>query len=372
MVLRHPTHGGNLEWASELAGCLPCDLLDFSASINPLGLPQSAIAAITDTLPTLTAYPDPSYRRLRRAIAQHHDLDPDWILPGNGAAELITWAGRDLAEQDLTLLFAPAFADYGRALQTFAATYQFLPSIVDPQGIQVPASPLRSHIPDAGSSKITSLGLLINNPHNPTGHLFSRADLEAWLGEATIGVIDEAFMDFLPIAQQQSLIDRVEALPQLTVVRSLTKFYALPGLRLGYAIAHPDRLKRWQQWRDPWSVNTLAAAVAEAVLADRDYQQRTYDWLAAAKPQLEKGLERLPGLQVYPSAANFLLVRSNWPVPQIQQALLKEHRILIRDCLSFPELGDRYFRVAIRTTSENQQLLAGLADVLSHLATDRA
>jgi histidinol-phosphate/aromatic aminotransferase/cobyric acid decarboxylase-like protein len=176
--------------------------------------------------------------------------------------------------------------------------------------------------------------------------------------------VDEAFMDFLPPDRQQSLIPMVQEYRNLVILRSLTKFYSLPGLRLGYCVAHPDRIQRWQQWRDPWPVNALAAAATIAVVRDTQFQQQTWEWLPLARSQLVQGLKSLPGLQPYPSAANFLLVESEQPSSQIQEKLLKHSQILIRDCLSFPELGDRFFRIAVRTEADNQRLLDGLAAIL--------
>jgi histidinol-phosphate/aromatic aminotransferase/cobyric acid decarboxylase-like protein len=206
--------------------------------------------------------------------------------------------------------------------------------------------------------------LLLNNPHNPSGQLFHRQIIEPYLEQFALVVVDEAFMDFLPPEQQQSLISLVQDYPNLVILRSLTKFYSLPGLRLGYCIAHPDRLRRWQQWRDPWPVNTLAAAAATAVIQDTAFEQQTWDWLPKARSQLFQGLASLPGLQPYPSAANFLLVQTEQPSSQVQEKLLKHSRILIRDCLSFPELSDRFFRVAVRTAADNQRLLEGLKAIL--------
>jgi len=123
--------------------------------------------------------------------------------------------------------------------------------------------------------------------------------------------------------------------------------------------------RRWQQWRDPWPVNALAAAVGVAVLQDTDFQKQTWSWLPPTRSQLFQGLMELPGLVTHQSAANFLLVETQQPSDQLQKALLQQHQILIRDCLSFPELGDRYFRVAIRSSEENQRLLQGLRNVLS-------
>lgn len=344
-----PPHGGNLAWAASLAGCSPDQILDFSASINPLGPPASAIAAIQKSWPSLKHYPDPNYTQLRQILAQQHGLSPEWILPGNGSAELLTWASRDLAQLPTTYLLTPAFGDYLRGLRAFEAN-------VIRYAIDLPLSDLPAQKQD---------GLLVNTPHNPTGLLLPIADLLALLDRLALVVVDEAFIDFLWPDQQQSLADQVVNFPNLVVLRSLTKFYSLPGLRLGYAIAHPDRIQRWQQWRDPWSVNTLAEAAAIAVLQDTAFQQQTWAWLEAARAQLFAGLKALSGLEPLPGAANFLLVRCDRSVQELQHTLLCRHRILIRDCLSFPELSDRYFRVAVRTLAENQQLLRAIAEIVS-------
>ena len=369
--MNRPVHGGNLAWAAELAGCSPSAILDFSASISPLGPPQSAIAAIQANLDLVREYPDPEYGSLRRAIAATHHLPNEWVLPGNGAAELLTWACWDLSKLDHTRVITPGFSDYFRALSAFDAKVSrcqfdftgFEEPKIEPALLDLAPLMQRSAV----KTQARSTGLLLNNPHNPTGQLFSRASILSCLDEFSLVVLDEAFMDFLPPDLQQSLIEDVQHHPNLVILRSLTKFYSLPGLRLGYAIAHPDYLKVWQTRRDPWSVNILASVAAEAMLLDpefQQFQQQTWDWLENAKPKLFEGLAALPGLRPYPGAANFFLVRSQQSVPEIQQRLLKQHQILIRDCLSFPELGDRYFRVAVRSESENQRLIAGLTDIL--------
>jgi L-threonine-O-3-phosphate decarboxylase len=340
-----PKHGGNIAWAASLANCSPLDILDFSASINPLGPPASAIAAIQSHWEALTHYPDPRYLQLRQTIAAHHAIAPDWVLPGNGSAELLTWASRELAELPSTSLVTPAFGDYLRALKSFGATIQ--PCPID---LHTPTLPAFTH----------SAGLLLNNPHNPTGTMFSVDSIKPMLERFSLVVIDEAFMDFILPEQQQSLIPIIDRYPNLVILRSLTKFYSLPGLRLGYAIAHPDRLQRWQEWRDPWSVNVLAEAAAIAVLQDVEFQQQTFDWLKTVRSPLYQKLSAIPGLHPLPTVANYFLVQSNHPVLQLQKDLLQHHKILIRDCHSFPELGDRYFRIAIRTQADNDRLLQAL------------
>lgn len=372
-----PVHGGNLAWAAALAGCPASAILDFSASISPLGPPESALDAIQAHLSSLTAYPDPDYGELRTALGEALNVDPDWILPGNGSAELLTWAAWDLSKLEATYLVTPAFGDYWRALSAFGAKV-----IKCPLDLQLlDAAPVRRLVTDDLSVSNRSLvspsfrlpvplalnaerGLLLNNPHNPTGLLFGREAILPYVKQFGMVVVDEAFMDFLPPWEQETLIDAVEEFPNLVILRSLTKFYSLPGLRLGCAIAHPDILGRWQLRRDPWPVNALAAAAAAAVVRDTVFERQTWDWLPVARRELFEGLANLPGLQPIAGAANFLLVESSMSVSLIQKSLLERHRILIRDCLSFPELGDRFFRVAVRSRAENLRLIAGLAEVI--------
>ncbi|NJN87267.1 MAG: threonine-phosphate decarboxylase [Leptolyngbyaceae cyanobacterium SL_7_1] len=355
--LSRPIHGGNLTWAAQLAGCSPACLLDFSANINPLGPPNSAIEAIHTHLPALRDYPDPDYGALRQALGQAHALSADWIFPGNGAAELLTWASRELAQLDCTYLIAPTFGDYRRALQAFSASVTTCPLEFS---LSHQDSPVVEQLPLPASPRSSHCGVVLNSPHNPTGLLFSRKALIPYLEQFALVVVDEAFMDFLPPDEEQSLVAWVATHPNLVVLRSLTKFYSIPGLRLGYAVAHPDRLQRWQQWRDPWSVNSLAAAVGEVIVQDVEFQQQTWDWLAPARAQLLQPLAQISGLHPYPSSANFILVRSDESVIQLQERLLRHQQIFIRDCLSYPELGDRYFRIAVRTQLDNQRLLEGL------------
>ena len=356
-----PIHGGNLAWAAAIAGCSPDSLLDFSASINPLGPPASVVQAMAQALGQLSHYPDPQYTDLRRALAAYHQVPADWVLPGNGAAELLTWAARDMAESHGPPgchLLTPAFSDYGRALAAVG-----VPVLPWPLPMDRLSEGGTLDLPDSWPEPQASC-LLINNPHNPTGQLFSAERLRPLLERFATVVVDEAFMDFLPPHQQQSLIAEVAHRPNLVVLRSLTKFYTLPGLRIGYAIGHPDRLARWQRWRDPWPVNALAAEAAIAAVADTAFQSLTWQWLPPARQALFQGLQNLPGLRPLAGAANYLLVKTGTPAPVLQERLLRSHQVLIRDCLSFAELGEHYFRVAVRSPAENERLLTALGQTL--------
>jgi L-threonine-O-3-phosphate decarboxylase len=352
--LNRPIHGGNLVWAAALASCPTTSIVDFSASINPLGMPESALGAIEAGVERLSSYPDPSYTRLREAIAHFHQIEPDWIMAGNGSAELLTWAARELGTGDITYLITPAFCDYYRALKAFGTTIDTV--CLDLDRLDLADPKLRQNLPKRS-------GIIINNPHNPTGKLWHREEILPFLDRYALVVVDEAFMDFLPPEREQSLIGLVRDYPNLIVLRSLTKFYSLAGLRIGYAITNSDRLQKWQQWRDPWSVNTIAEEVTIAVLQDRAFQQKTWDWLVPTRETLLTNLETIEGLQPLSSSANFLLIKTQLSCSQLQLELLQQERILIRDCLSFPELGENYFRIAVKDNFANQTLVEGLKRV---------
>ncbi|MCF2970660.1 pyridoxal phosphate-dependent aminotransferase [Synechococcus sp. Nb3U1] len=384
-----PQHGGNRAWGAAIAGCSPAEILDFSASLNPLGPPESVLQALGKALAepdpvAISRYPDPEYLQLRTRLAEHWAIDPDWVFVGNGAAELLTWAARDAQGREVWLP-KPAFGDYERALRGAGAVIKpFGYPFPDEQGSLALAKVLQQC-----SSGPTGRILWLNNPHNPSGGLRSRPEILELLPQFQQVMVDEAFMDFLsgdvpgvtcnpepprdPVdphtaaaPRSQTLIPDLAAHPNTVVIRSLTKFYTLPGLRIGFAVGHPDHWRRWQLWRDPWSVNGLASVAVEAALADESFRQRTLAWLPVAREHLRKGLQALPGWDPWPSQTNFVLVRCPSSATQIQRALLQRHRILVRDCRSFPELGDWYLRIGLRTLPEQEQLLSACREILEN------
>lgn len=345
-----PRHGGNLAWAAAIAGCDPQEILDFSASLNPWGPPDSVIAALKAAVPTIRDYPDPDCRPLVDALAALHQLPRTDFLVGNGVAELLTWVGRECADRQQIYLITPAFADYWRAVAAFSCPI-----------VPISLTQVQNGFGAIAPALTAKDAILINNPHNPSGHLWSRNHLQPLLETGALVVVDEAFMDFLPPAASESLIEVVPQYPNLIVLRSLTKFYSLAGLRLGYGVSSPERWQRWRSWRDPWSVNGLAIIAGVSALGDRPFQEQTWAWLPPARHAFGNALEALPHLKVVAeSKANFLLIQAMDSILPLQTYLLQHHRILIRDCCSFPELGASYFRVAVRRDSENQQLLEGL------------
>ena len=347
-------HGGEIQSAALRLGVSPAQLLDASASLVPW-TPRFSARVLTRRL---RDYPDRHHHRLADLIGNVHGLSASAVLPGNGAAELFTWAARDAAAVGMSSLPVPGFADYSRALACWdgAMAMHCLP--LDWSSV----------FPQAFSSPGTAGALWICNPHNPTGQLWSRASLEPLLQRYRLVICDEAFLSLVPDGEKQSLIPLVADHPNLVVIRSLTKLYGIAGLRLGYAVAQTERLQRWAQWRDPWPVNGIASAVAEQLLASpQKYQRwcrRAQAWVAKEGAWMQQQLAQLSGITPMPSAANFLLIRADQSLVPLREAVEQRHRILLRDCRSFEGLGECWLRIGLQTRRNNRRIIRALRQEL--------
>ena len=354
-------HGGNLAAAARQLGRRPGSLLDASASLVPFGPPLALRLALVRAVAgsPLRVYPDRDWQDLRRCLAELHDLAPAWVLPGNGAAELFTWAARDAAAAGVSLLPAPGFADYQRALACWGGVHRSWALPLDWDG------PFPQPFPQPPASAGEAAVLWITNPHNPTGQLWSRAALEPLLARFALVICDEAFLPLVPGGEAQSLIPLLAQHPNLVVIRSLTKLLAVAGLRLGYALGSPERLERWAGWRDPWPLNGLALAAAEAVLARpgwlASWTARVQHWVAREGPWLGEQLGCWPQFRVLPSAANFLLLRGEQDLGSLAGALADRHGVLVRQCQTFAGLDGRWLRLGLQDRRGNRRLLRALA-----------
>ncbi len=323
------------------------DVIDFSVNTNPLGPPPGALDALRGLDPS--RYPDPECRELRVALARLHGVEPEWILPGNGSSELIYLAAQAfLASGVCAVVQGPTYGEYARAARGVGA-----------QVVECRASEASSFSPDIGRLVETiqrqrAVLLFLCNPNNPTGVLLDRATLDAILAAcpATLLVLDEAYLSLAAGATPSAASLVGDSRP--LVLRSLTKDMALAGLRLGYAVGHPDLLAPLRALQPPWSVNAAAQAAGLAALRDPA-------WLEAARAEIERGRRVLDeglrqlGWRVYPSAANFLLVSvAPAQASEVRRALL-EHGCCVRDCSSFGL--PQHIRIGVRTEAECWRLV---------------
>ncbi len=324
-------------------------VLDFSANVNPYGPSPHVWEAIRRVV--LSRYPDPQALDLCRRIGEELQLDPRWILPGNGSIELIrAIAFAYLRPRDRVLIVGPTFGEYERAAHLMGASVEEWRGhpeeefALNLQGLIRRLQTLRPHL------------TFLCNPNNPTGHLLGLKDLEAILEACThLLVVDEAFINFadpsftaLPLLPSRRLL----------VLRSLTKDYALTGLRLGYLIAPPETVEMLQRVLPPWSVNAFAQAAGCAAIQDREHLWGTLALTRQAAASLREGIQGL-GIPVLPSRTHFFLAEVGDAVTIRQRLLISG--LVVRDCASFGL--PRFIRIATRQPHENAHLLEGLQGV---------
>ncbi|NMC73855.1 MAG: threonine-phosphate decarboxylase [Geobacteraceae bacterium] len=351
-------HGGTVFAIARSLGIPPEELLDFSANINPLGPAPGVREAVCSSFHRLVHYPDRECFELRRALSGLHGVDMAHIVAANGSTELIYLLPRILpGGKGLTI--APAFSEYARALER--AGWEADSLILSPRdGFSLSLERLAARLAEGCDL------LFLCNPANPTGALLPLPMVEEihrlCRDTGTFLVLDEAFMDFREEESAKKMIcERGGGI----VLRSMTKFYAIPGLRLGYAMASAEVIRRCSGLLEPWSVNTAAQIAGVASLADAGYRDRTVRTVAAERDALAAGLAALPGLHPFPSAANYLLVemRAGTTAAELRSALIPKG-VVIRDCSNYQGLDGRFFRVAVRSSGENRRLLTELAAVL--------
>ncbi|CAM3641512.1 threonine-phosphate decarboxylase CobD [Marinicrinis lubricantis] len=350
-------HGGDLTTAEELYGRPTQKWLDFSANMNPLGPPESVQSVLERFGEHIGRYPDPRVRGLRQKIAEKYRIPVESIWVGNGAAECIDGIVKYLRPASAAVT-SPAFTEYEDALHKVDAKVTHIPLRAE-QDYRLIAEDL----PPAGNMDLYMIG----HPNNPTGRTVEARLIKNLLEQGETVVLDEAFIDFQPEEEELTFIRIAAQHPRCFVIRSMTKFYTIPGIRLGFAVSHPDHIAALMKQQIPWSVNGLAQMIGEEVLGDDGYAERTLLWLAEEREWFRRQLQET-GLICYPSETNFLLLelpaRSGWTAP-LAQRWLARRGILIRDASLFYGLHERCLRTAIRLREENAVLVSALRDMLA-------
>jgi len=365
------SHGGNIYHAARESSREALDFCDFSASINPLGLPPSVQRILRNAVLKILHYPDPDGLALRQAIAHLHRIRPENVVLGNGTTELI-YAIPDTLNIRHGLIIGPTFSEYERALvlahsrvsAVFAQSKANYRPPIDEALEMMKQSRPSSRMSRTRQTPIDAVFLC--NPNSPTGQNVSRNMVYRALAEIKRNggrfIVDETFVDF---CEEKSVVRRAAHDDSLLVLRSFTKFYGIPGLRIGYAVGTEQALKPIREKLPPWSVNVLAQDAALGCLAAHRYKAKSLVFLQKERQAFRQGLQQIPGLTVYPSSANFLLVELPEPLTSRQvTAALMGHGFLVRDCSNYRGLNDRTLRLAVRTSKENSRLIKRLHLVL--------
>lgn len=356
-------HGGEV-WEIVKGDFNRFKILDFSANVNPLGPSPLALNAIKKNLWRIPYYPDLNSTQLKFAISNYiGNIESENIILGNGSTELIyLFTDVFLKRGDEVLIPQPTFSEYERASLKSGGKVKFIKTNND---FTIDINKILSEI--NSKTKI----IFLCNPNNPTGKILSKKELEKVVSEAynknVLVFLDEDFIEFIPNFEFYTLIKMVNQFPNLFIIRSFTKIFALTGLRIGYGIACKEMIKLISNFKMPWNINILAEIAALATLSDNQYLKKTYEIMNCEKPYLYKGLKRIHGLKPYPTYANFILINIReigLTGSELKKRLLN-YNILIRDCKSFKGLDEYYIRVSIRKRDENKFLLESLKRCLN-------
>jgi len=351
MEISNLKHGGNVYSSAKKLNLLPSEIIDASASLVPFEPPQILIDSLNEEIKNLgfRYYPERNLSDLKEIISKFHGINADNILPGNGASELITWAGYEASKFGINCIPSPCFVDYERSLNCWNSNFIHyeLPKNWD------------SIFPQSFPIQPKGDVIWITNPHNPTGQLWEKNSLEKILKKYKLVICDEAFLSITPKGDKESLIPLTQKYDNLLVLRSLTKIFNIPGLRLGYVIGSSKKLKQWKINRDPWPLNSFAIKAGIDLLNNNKfYEQWTskiHSWINIERERVCKKLSKIENLKVHSSSTNFFLIESKTSLsPNIRY--LESKGILLRECTSFKFLDEKWARISLQNRKNNNLL----------------
>ncbi|MBE0067932.1 threonine-phosphate decarboxylase CobD [Thermoanaerobacterium thermosaccharolyticum] len=343
-------HGGNIYVYDE-------DVIDFSSNINPFGFPECIKDSID--IADLTKYPDVNYTKLKNSISKYTGLKSENVIVGNSASELIYLFVRAFSIKK-PLIPSPAFLEYERAA-TLSGGNPLYYRISEKNGYVIDVNEIANRFKEVDS-------VIIGNPNNPTGKAIKRKDVEYMVKEAKKldlpVMIDEAFIEFICDYEEYQSLDLINDYDNLFIVRAATKFFGLPGLRLGYGFGSENLIKRLEAYKEPWTVNVFADTAGRKIFDDVKFMENTRKYIKEEIDYLTNELKKVDELVVFDTQVNFMLIKlKNRRVNDLKEELLKRG-ILIRDASNFRYLDDKYFRVAVKSHCDNVKLVESIKEVL--------
>lgn len=355
-------HGSDIEKICSYYGLKKEDIVKFGANVNPLGLSPKASAAIAAHVDIFSSYPGREYTTLRNTISEYCNIPADFILPGNGSSELISLLIQEKAPKH-TLILGPTYSEYSRELSFSGSTqeYYHLQESKD----------FEPDIPDLCKKLEQGYDFLILcNPNNPTSSAISQQDLRqliSFCAKKNIFVmIDETYVEFAPDINAITAVPLTREFTNLMVLRGVSKFFAAPGMRLGYGITgNMDFLSKMREKQTPWSLNSMGAFAGEIMLQDEDYIRQTRELILSERTRMIKELKSVPTYKVYPAYANFILLKILKPgltSYDVFEACIRQG-LIIRDCSSFQCLDGEFVRFCIMMPEDNSRLVEVLKNL---------
>jgi threonine-phosphate decarboxylase len=354
-------HGGNAKQLAQELGIEVRDIIDFSSNINPYGPPASVIKAARQALANINEYPEQDGESLAESIAGKLDIPPDSVVVGNGAIELISLVPQ-VFKPARAFLIVPSFTEYEIALLKTGIEIEYCSAFSRESVYRT----LRNVVLRNGFYHTEANMVLLGNPNNPCGYRLSKNELLAFIDATphTMWVIDEAFIEFTKDADKNSLIVEAQERCNIVIIRSLTKTFSIPGLRLGYLVSSLENAGRIKEAKFPWSVNTVALAAGRAAIGDEAFVAESTAKLSHEAQRVFNELSQIEDLTPFMPEANFIFVRieNGGVTSQVLQRQLLRKGLAVRDCSTFTGLDERYFRIAVKLPEENDKLIAALRE----------
>ena len=357
-------HGSDLEKIEQIYGIKKEEIVSFSANVNPLGLSTQLKESLSEKLDVITTYPDREYTRLRKAIGVYADTEYDKIIVGNGSTELISLFITEKHPRK-ALIIGPTYSEYEREISLGGGTSLYFP-LEEENDFTLKLDDLADHLNE-------SIDLLvICNPNNPTSSAIKRTDIRKILDLCKqydiFVMIDETYVEFAPQYDAIASIPLTGYYDNLIILRGISKFFAAPGLRLGYAVTgNAELIRILNAKKDPWSINSIADVAGQLMFADTAYQQTTRALINSERTKVCEGLRQIPGLKVYTASANFVLVRiikEDRDADLLFDAAIRQ-KMMVRNCSTFPFLDNKYFRICFMNPEDNDRLLKCIKETLA-------
>ena len=364
MKLKHRDHfhGSDLEKIEAIYGIKKEEITSFSANVNPLGLSPLLKQTLCEHIDVITAYPDRDYVSLKKSIADYCDTEPGNIIVGNGTTELISLIIQ-AKKPRRALIVAPTYSEYERSLSVEGASSYYYP-LDETHAFQM-------QIDDFLQSLNADIDFLILcNPNNPTSTLIDPKNMRRILNECMkhhiFVMVDETYMEFVADVHAFTAIALTAYYNNLIVLRGTSKFFASPGLRLGYAVTGSQELIRYiNTCKNPWMINSLAAAAGEILFSDREYIEKTRELILSERSRMVQTLNDSGYYHIYEPSANFMLARILKPGITSEFLFDKaiREKMMIRDCSTFPFLDNSYIRFCVMDPDSNTHLMQCLTNL---------
>lgn len=349
-------HGSDLEKIEQIYGIKKDDIVSFSANVNPLGISPKLKETLAEHIDAITTYPDRDYTSLRSCMAEYAGTEPDNIIVGNGSTELISLFIQ-LEHPKKALVIGPTYSEYEREISLGGGTTLYYP-LKEEDGFQLNVEDFIKHLNE-------SIDLVvICNPNNPTSTCITAKEmrhiLDACKQHDIFVMVDETYVEFADNMEKITSVPLTNYYNNIIILRGTSKFFAAPGLRLGYAVTgNRDLVKAINTRKNPWTINSLAVIAGEIMFRDQDYIAETKELIASERNRIYEILSAHPDFQVYRPSGNFMLVRllrEDLTSQDIFDAAIRQC-MMIRDCSTFPFLDNKYIRFCFMNHTDNDKLL---------------